>query len=189
MEKKKKRNRRRFFINFILFLLLAGFLTGWTVLIHKFGADGLVNKIGIRNGYLIVFAAGASGGLSGFTAPGFMAVLTTFAAGGSNPFLLGIIGGTALFLGDSLFFYLGVKGRSLLASLLEDKIKQFSEFIKNKSLWSMRFFIFLYFSFAPLPNDLITIPLGLAHFEYKKFIAPALLGNINFVLWISLLFV
>ncbi|MFO7807033.1 MAG: hypothetical protein R6V40_01255 [Candidatus Moraniibacteriota bacterium] len=188
MSKNNKENQKKFARNLLLFLGLFLFLATWSFLVYKFGADGLVERIGINNGYLLIFAIGISGGLSGLSAPSFIAVLTTFAAGGSNPFLLGLIGGTALFAGDSLFFYLGVKGRSLLSSFLEEKLKKFSGFVKNRSIWFVRIFIFLYFSFAPLPNDLITIPLGLARFEYKKLIIPAWLGNINFVLWVSLIF-
>ncbi|MFW5884928.1 MAG: VTT domain-containing protein [Patescibacteria group bacterium] len=183
-----KRFNADFLKNFLIFLLLLVFLIGWTLFVHKTGIDNLVEKVGVTNGYLLVALAGASGGLSGLTASGFLAVLISFAMGGLNPFLLGLIGGSALFLGDSFFYYLGRKGGEVARPFLKKWIKKFSDFIESKSLWMVRSFVFLYFSFAPLPNDIIVIPLGMAGYDFKKFFLFAWAGNIFFVFWVSLFF-
>jgi membrane protein DedA with SNARE-associated domain len=183
-----KRFSATFLRNLIIFLILLAFLTGWTLFVHKTGVENLIERVGITNGYLFIALAGLLGGLSGFTAPGFLAILISFAMGGLNPSLLGVVGGTALFLGDSLFYYLGRKGRDVARPFLSNYIARFSNFIEKRPLWMVRGFVFLYFSFAPLPNDLIVIPLGIAGYDFRKFFLFAWAGNIFFVFWVSLFF-
>ncbi|MDZ7612117.1 MAG: hypothetical protein U5L10_05115 [Candidatus Moranbacteria bacterium] len=186
--KKKKTKAHQFKKNISIFLILLLFLAVWTLLVNNYGAQGLVELLGPANSYLVLALIALSGGLSAVTAPGFIAALATFAAGGMNPFLMGLTAGAALFLGDSLLYYFGFKGRKALFPYFEKYLKIISDFVEKKPLWLIRILVYLYFSFAPLPNDIVAIPLGLAGFKYRKFALPALLGNITFVTWVGLLF-
>ncbi len=85
--------------------------------------------------------------------------------------------------------YFGKKGGEALNAPLRKKLRIFSRFIKKQPRWAVTLLVYGYFSFAPLPNDIITFPLGLAGYPFKKIWVPAVLGDITFVIWVSFLFV
>jgi hypothetical protein len=163
-------------VKFVFFLIV---LIIWSYTLTFFGPDTIVESLGVRNALLLLFIVGALGGVSTLTATLFYTKLFTLALAGINPFVLGVVGGFAITIGDSLFFYLGHSGRSLFRG----KLKKWSEYISNHfidkcSPRSIFLFTFAYTGLTPLPNDVLTVTLGLAGIKYSRVIGAILLGNI-----------
>ncbi|MEX0916910.1 MAG: hypothetical protein WDZ90_00055, partial [Candidatus Paceibacterota bacterium] len=171
MTKKNKKKKILFFGFFFLFIL------AWGILLYYYPPQELVALIGARNGYFVMFLVALFGGATSFSATSYFAVLLTLAAGGLNPFLLGIVSGLGVTVGDSLFYYLGSHGR---ASLGEGRIKtlvlNLSAWLDRKPKWFTPALIYLYAAFTPLPNDFLAITMGLAHRRYITTIVPLVLG-------------
>ena len=71
--------------------------------------DQLIGFIGEDKAWLVMFVFGMVGGFSTFVAVPYQVVLMSFAAGGINPFILGISTATGIMIGDSLMFLIGQK--------------------------------------------------------------------------------
>jgi len=172
---KKKHMKRK---KIIQFSSLALFLVVWGTIIFLFGTEKIVQLIGTKNSYIILFVVGAAGGVSTVTATSFYSTLTTFANGGLNPITLGLIGGTAITIGDSLFYYLGKKGEESLPNKAQKITKRISKWIDSYPKCLIPIITFVYSGLTPLPNDILTVSLGVSRYKYRYVIAPLLLGNI-----------
>lgn len=181
-------NAKAYFKKHFPFFLLLSFAIFWSALLFYVGADSIVDFLGIENSLLVVFLVSVFAGVSTFGSPVYIIVILSLSAGGVNPILLSLVSGLSLFIGDSFFFYLGHRGRSALSGFLGDYLKKFSNFVKNQPLPLSITLIYLYYSIVPLPNDILSIPLGLSHFKYGYFAIPAILGNITFLLVITSFF-
>lgn len=164
----------------IIFILLFLFLIIWTFFISKFSPERIINLIGIENSYFVAFIVSLFGGISIlFPVPYYIFVMT-FAAGGSNPLLIGFFAGLGLTLGDSTSYLFGRHG----GKIIPDKYNKFSKIILNKLIsypeWLRASIVLLWGSIVPLPSDILTIPLGLMGYSYKKLIIPLGIGHIIF---------
>ncbi len=166
--------KRKRLLYLILFL---AFIIAWTLLIFIVGAQKIVDFIGVKDSYLVLFFIGAFGGVSLISATSYYATLATFSSTGLNPYLLGLFGGIGITLGDSLYYYFGRKGGETLTGKFKEKLRKFSEWlVKRKKLVPV--ISFVYFAFTPFPNEFITIPLGASGYSYKKLVIVLLVGNI-----------
>jgi membrane protein YqaA with SNARE-associated domain len=170
---------------YLIFLGILVFILVWTLIINFTSPEKIVAKMGAQNGYIILFLISAIGGVSSATASSYYLAVSVLAAGGLDPILLGIIGGFGVTIGDSLFFYIGRKGKEVSSEKLNKKTKKIYEWMKKSPKGFIPFFIFLYAGFTPFPNDLMTAPLGFLGYSYKKTLPPLLLGNIMATLLIS----
>ncbi|MFO7711079.1 MAG: hypothetical protein R6V53_04925 [Candidatus Woesearchaeota archaeon] len=170
------------------FLAVLTFILIWTLLTFLFG-DYVVNTLlGSWNGYLIMFIVSTFGGFSVFTGVSYFTTLILLSQTGLDPFLLGAAGGIGITFGDSFFFYLGLTGREACDTPLRRKIQQFSHFIRYKVSWAVPIFVFVYACVAPMPNDVMTVSLGLANYPFKKMVVPLLIGNIVFTTVVAIIF-
>jgi membrane protein YqaA with SNARE-associated domain len=169
----KKRAR-----NIILFSLIVLFILGWSVMLYFISPQEIVDYIGIRNGYSLSFLFGVFGEAATFTALSYYPAIITLAAGGLNPFLLGLIAGTGMTIGNSLYFILGESGRTVLSKKLEEKAHAVLKWVDKKPDWLVRILIFLYVGFTPFPNNLLTATGGVTGYPFKKIIIPLWAGNI-----------
>ncbi len=172
----------------VFFILVFLVIAAWIILVHVVGAEAFIDKVGVRNVYIIVFLAAFWGGASSFSSGSYFVFLASLAAGGLNPFILGILGGAGLTLSDPLFFYFGVHGRNLVSrhGKMKRVIVRLAEWIKKKPKWVVPLFIFLYAGFTPLPSDLLSVSLALVRYPFRKFILFIFLANVNFAIMISL---
>jgi hypothetical protein len=163
-------------------LILAGlvlFVIAWSILLYFISPQELVKKIGVGQSYLAMFLIAVFGGVSTFTAASYLAALTTFAAGGLNPLLLGLIAGTGLTISDSFFFYLGTKGRKVVSGKPEDWADRFEKWMRKQPDWFAPVITYVYAGLTPLPNDFLTVGLAFAEVKYKRIIIPLWLGNMT----------
>ncbi len=157
------------------------------MLFYFIGPTNLVNFLGVRNSYLILFLFASVGGLSVFTSSSFCTVIISLAIGGINPLLLALTGAFGLIFGNSLFYYFGFKGRNMIPRRFKSQIFRLTRWLKKQNPIFINLFIFLYAGFTPLPSDVLMISLALAKYPYKKVIILSFLGNFILLLLISLL--
>ncbi len=162
----------------ILFLGLAAILLGWLLLWLLVGPDRVVALIGQEHGYLLVLIMAVAGGVSTLTASSYFGLVVTLAAGGLNPFWLALLGGAGVTVGDSLFFFAGRHGRAALPGKWEAFLKRQGRRLQDGPPWAVPLAVLLYAGFTPLPNEFLTVTLGLSGTRYRRIILPLLLGNI-----------
>lgn len=148
----------------------------------------IVDFVGIKNAYLISFLIASLGGLSIFTSSSFFVMVATFSIGGVNPLLLGFFSGIGLTIGDSLFFFVGYKGRPFIESCLKSWFDRFVEWFQGRSSLQVGIFVYLYASFSPFPNDILAVFLASAGYPYRKFLPLILVGNITLVIIVATFF-
>lgn len=159
-------------------MFLAAFVILWSTLLLLFGPEGIVRVIGAQHSLWITFFVASLGGVSTFTATSFYTTIVTFASGGVNPLYLGIVGGIGITVGDSFFYYLGKTGASALSGKPGKLVKEFSTWMQSKPAWIVSLVTFLYAGLTPLPNDILTVTLGVSQYKYRFIILPLLLANI-----------
>lgn len=160
------------------FSLLVILLLVWSLFIFIVGTERIVEFIGVSNTYLVLFLVGTFGGVSTITSASFYSTLTTFAHGGAKPLILGLVGGVAITIGDSLFFLLGKKGEESLPKHLRESTGKFSSWLEKKPGWIIPLVTLFYSGFTPLPNDILMVSLGVSRYRYLYILLPLLLGNI-----------
>jgi len=165
-------------LQFIAILL---FLVAWSILLYVVEPQSIVESIGIGNGYLVAFFVTLFAGLSALTSPAFFTTIGTLVFGGLNVYILGLIVGIAIFIGDTTFFFLGRSGRKAFLNESGDgKFHRLSRWIHNKPRWIVRVFMYLYLGFSPLPNDILMIALSVAGFKYRDIYWTLMAGNFTF---------
>ncbi|HSM37527.1 MAG TPA: hypothetical protein VK837_14080 [Longimicrobiales bacterium] len=169
--------RRRQALVALVFLI--AFLIAWGVLLNRVGARGVVDLIGVRNGYLVVFLMASAGGLSAATSVPLYATLATFAAGGLEPLLLGLAAGTGLTVGDSLFFLVGLEGRRASSGRLEERLERLSAWFERRPRWALRLAIYAYAGLTPFPNDIMMVTLAASGVRYRLILPSLIAGNLT----------
>lgn len=141
--------------------------------------DKLVSFIGTKNAFVLMFVASFISGITTFNGIPYLPILITLAAGGLDPFYLGLASAMGITTGDSTSYYIGYQG----ASIESKRVKKFSERMRG---WMEKYpkafpvFCFLYGSIFPMSNDFITISSGLARYPFWKMTIPLGIGNIIF---------
>ncbi len=146
----------------------------------------IVGSIGVSNAYLLIFILAAIDGLMILSGIPYHLILITFALSGLNPYILGVVAGIGVTLGDSVSYWLGYFGRALLSSRLEHVMKKF-EYVKNNHPRLLPLLIFFYGCLIPFPSDIITLPLGLIRYSFIRVLVPLTLGAIVFNTSLALL--
>lgn len=161
-----------------LFLILL-IIISFNLLFFFVDPSQITEFIGVKNSYLVVFLLAAVGGISSFTGTAYFATLVTFGAGGSIPWLLGLIGGLGVFISDSIFFFLASHGRKAIPDNWSNFLYKIEEKIKKYPHWMILILVYLYVSFSPFPNDLLMLVLALASYRYKQIWLVLLAGSLT----------
>lgn len=146
----------------------------------------LINFLGVRNSYLVLFFVALVGGTSSFTSSSYYAAIVAFTLSGLHPGLVALIAGTGLFVGDSIFYRIGVWGRDHISGKALRFVEKLSRYVEKKPRWFIQLIIYIYTGFSPFPGDILMISLSFSHFSYKHFIIPGWFGNITLAGIISL---
>ena len=136
-------------------------------------ARQLVNNFGYLGVVVISFIAGLNA-IVPVPAGSFVPIFT--AAGLELPLIIiGLIIGTTL--ADLLAWYIGVLGRKLTIDNYP-RLATFVRRVRGQHIWFVIGFVFIYASVAPLPNEVILVPLALTGIRLRVLIIPLLLGTI-----------
>src|SRR3989344_5926552 len=79
----------------------------WIILLYNFSPTEVVDFVGTENGYFLALVLALIGGTFVFFPFPYHIVIFTLAAGGLNPFLLGLFAGTGVLIGDSTSYLIG----------------------------------------------------------------------------------
>jgi len=163
-------------------------LVVWGAFFYVVSPDALLARIGIGNAYAVSFFISLLAGFSFLTGTAAYAAVIEFSRAGANPFYLGLIAGVGLFLSDSGFYLLLMRGRKALSGRIGGRFRRLHWYVEHLPHPFVYFGTFLFCAFGPIPNDAIIAVLIVAGYEYKK-VWPALLaGDITFMLFLSFLF-
>lgn len=171
--------------SYLTFAGIITFIVGWSILLSYIPPSQIVERVGANNSLIAAFLISTFGGVSTATSVNYYATVVTLAAGGANPILLGIAAGCGITIGDSLFYYLGTKGHDVLTGRPKRWADKISNWIKSKREHVVQVFAYLYTGLTPLPNDILTVSLGLAEYSYRRLLPALLLGNITLTLIIA----
>jgi membrane protein YqaA with SNARE-associated domain len=170
----------RFKVRSLLLLLPPVILVVWTVVLYQFPPSDIVEQLGVSNGYVATLVLSFVGGLSTFISVPYHLVIMTFAAGGMNPWLLGLVASVGQCAGDSISYLLGYSGKSILPRSTYSVIERFQRWCIGRPYWQFAGALILYGSMSPFSNDWILIPMGLARYPYRRVIIPLEIGNMVF---------
>lgn len=163
---------------YIIFGVLALLIIAWSITLAIIGPERIVESIGVENSYIFAFIVATLGGVSTLTSSSYFLTIITLAGGGANPYILGVVAGTGITIGDSIFYYLGKNGREVTSGKAKKWVEKFSKWLDKRPKWNIPVIVFIYAAFTPLPNDILTVSLGLSSYPYKKMIIPLWIGNI-----------
>jgi len=128
-------------------------------------------------GYFGVFLLSLVGALSIFIPIPYTVVIFWLGASSKwDPFLLMIAGGFGAAIGELSGYVLGYYGRKIVS---QERLRKMSYLIKAFGRY-LPIAVF-FFSFTPLPDDLLFIPLGILKYKLFKVFIPSLLGKLIMV--------
>jgi hypothetical protein len=163
------------------------FIIAWTILLILYSPKEIVEFIGITNGYILTFLVAVMGALSSITTFSIYPMIITFALGDLNPYLLGLIAGAGLAIGDSIFYYFGWEVRSIVKGKFKKLLNKFFKWLVKRPYWQVMIMIYIYVGFTPFPNNLLTGTLAVSGYSYKKIYLPVILGDLTLPMIIILL--
>jgi hypothetical protein len=162
-----------FFIALILFLIIVP-------------PSELLDTIGVRNSYILLFFLALLGGISVFTSGPFYAGVATFASQGSDIALLAVVGGAGIFLSDCAFYLLVRYGKASLKGRvmkeIESMLVQGADRVPKLVLLGG---IYLYAS-MPLPSDVLMAVLALSRIPFVGFAPVLFAGNVTAIALVAL---
>jgi len=146
-------------------------------LAESINEDESIRRFVQQLGIFGVVLVGVVGGLNAFV-PIPPATFAPLFLEADMSYLL-IIGGFTLgtTFADSLSYLLGWVGSSYATTNHPDIAEKFQKFMEEHQSY-IPFIIFGYFVLAPLPNEVILIPLAIIGYKYKKLIIPLIIGNV-----------
>jgi len=163
----------------IAYVLILSILV-WSWVLLTVGADAIVAWIGAENGYWVMFLVALLGGVSSIGGVTYIATILTLASAGLSPLGLALASGLAISVGDSVYYFIGRYGlRSLAHGRLQTKIQAVSDWLHARSRALLFAVVYAYTAFTPLPNDVLTITLGLTRQPWLTCIIALILGNIT----------
>lgn len=163
-------------------------VVGWAVLFRYVPTAAITDLVGARNIYAATFLLALVAGFSSLTGSAAYAAAIGFARAGADPLLLGLSGGIGLFLSDSAFYLLVMRGRIVLEARFSGLLARLQAIIERIPPLAVYVFIYLFAAFGPLPNDVMLAALVLAGYAYRRFWPALLLGDVTFMLFLSYLF-
>ncbi len=162
----------RFFA--VVAVIVCGILLG-RVALHNEVVRGLVSHYG----YGGVFVVAVASGFNVLVPVPAFAFVPLFTAAGLDfaPTVGLIVAGVTL--ADMIGFFLGRAGRDIDAVRHAKVVRRLEKF-RERHRAAPLLFMALYGSFAPLPNQVIAVPLGLMGYAAYEVVLPILVGNLVF---------
>lgn len=149
------------------------------VLFYSISPSELITYVGTENSYVLMFITALIGGLSILVGVPYVALLVTFALGDLNPYLLAMVTATGVLIGDSTSYFLALRGNVHEIAFIEKYFERI-EVLYQTHTRQLPLYFFMYGSFSPFPNDIITISSALCRYNFWKTIFPLFLGNLLF---------
>ncbi len=162
------------------------FLCTISATLYFLSPETIISYIGISNAYGLIFVLAFLGGMMTFSGVPYHLILIAFVASGLNPYLLGVLAGLGVTMGDSTSYFLGYFGRAALTGHMQ-KILEKMEYFKEKYPRILPVIFFSYASLVPFSSDVLTIPAGLIRYPFWRLMIPLALGSMVFNITLALL--
>ena len=164
---------RDFIIIIIIFVL--AFWLGKFVLNNE-AARAFISQFGYFGAFVVAVIAGFN-----LVVPlPAISFLPVFLAAGLHFFPLIIVMTAGETLSDVASYYIGRVGRHMADEVLRQRIVNQLRRFKNRFAWLPLATLFVFACFAPLPNELLVIPLGFLNYRIRSIGIVVLLGNFIF---------
>lgn len=153
------------------------FLIVWSIFLITVDVAAFIESIKLGNAYLVLFLIAVFSSSSFLTSASFYATFVAYANSGLDIYAISIIGGIGMGISDSIFFYLSRTAGDVISkdSKLYNKVYNY---VSKLPRWGVYIFTFCYSAFAPLPNDILIVTLGVLKFKYSRIIPLLILGNV-----------
>jgi len=160
----------------------------WCAVLYLMPVEDLVQELGVQNAYIIGFTAALIAGFSSLTGTAAYAAVIAFSRAGADPLYLGVASGIGLFISDTAFFFLMLRGRESVEDRFRSFLKKVHALIERVPPVVVYVGTYLFCAFGPIPNDVILAALVIAGYRYRRFWLALLLGDVTFMLFLSYLF-
>ncbi len=173
-----------------VFVLLLLFMLGLIALYIFYSPREMIIRLGVRNSFIIAFFISIAGAFTSMTKFSAYPMIIALVGGGLNFFLVGLIAGIGLAIGDILFFLFGHSARDFTGHRYKKKLDRILERLQRLNTLLVQVLIFLYISCTPLPNNLLSGSLAFIKYPFKNVVVPLALGDIAFcilVAWLALM--
>lgn len=164
-------------LSLIPILVLVSGIVAFSILLSNYTPEAVVTYIGIQNGYALMFSLALFSGVSLFTGVPYVLTMITLVAGGLNPLLIAFLATVGDACGSTLAYSLGRMSGTLAVGGFVRTIQNFLMSMAENHPWLLPLAIFAYGCAAPLSNDVVTIPMGIARYPYIKTMIPLQLGT------------
>jgi len=135
--------------------------------------DRWLETVAVQYGYFGIFLISLIGTMSILVPVPYTVIIFTI---GSmrilDPLLIAISGGVGSALGESIGYFLGYYGRTIVNEKTQKKMNYILEVFSRYGSAAI-----LIFALTPLPDDLLFIPLGIMHYNFLKAFVPCLFGK------------
>lgn len=139
----------------------------------------LLRDLAREYGYLGAFTGGVISGFNLAVPIPAIAFLPLFLESGLNLWIVILVLASGMTLADSVAYILGKKGRHITDNTQQRIIHKLEEVRTNHPRWPLGF-LFIFASLAPLPNEVIVIPMAFIGYKAKQVIPILILGNFTF---------
>lgn len=150
----------------------------WSVVLFFVDINAIAVTVGVQNVYILLFFIALTAGTSFLTSASFYAFYLSYISAGFDPMVLGVIGGIGMSFGDLIYFLFARKFAEALSIDRFSLYRKIFRYVSQLPQVGVYVFTFFYAAFAPIPNDILMITLGILRFRFQ-FVAPVvILGNV-----------
>jgi membrane protein YqaA with SNARE-associated domain len=139
----------------------------------------LIKEVARKFGYIGVFFGAAISGFNLIVPIPIITFLPFFIEIGLNTAVLIAIIAVGMTFGDAIGYLIGRTGRDVISNK-KGKLFIRIQTLKKRHEFLPYILLFIYASFAPIPNEPLVIPMALLGFKFKYMFIALLLGNLVF---------
>ncbi len=170
------KKKKKFLLQLFLIVIFA-FVIFW---VNRYAVEhDFVRVVVEKFGYVGVFLGAAVSGFNLIVPIPIITFLPFFVEIGLNFYVLIFLIAFGMTVGDSVGYLIGRTGRGILSSK-PSKLQKKIDSLRDKHKLFPYIILFFYSAFAPMPNEVLVIPMALMGFRFRYMFISLLIGNIIF---------
>lgn len=132
----------------------------------------LVKELGFIGIFLISFISTATVLIP---IPYTLVIFLVSARSAMNPWIIISSAAVGSAVGETIGYLIGYSTKNVIGEKRQKKLNlMLKVLLKHKNIWPLLVF---FFALTPLPDDILFIPLGLAHFPFLRVFIPCIIGK------------
>lgn len=160
-------------------IAIIGLFAGLGLFVYLVTPQSIIASLGAQNAYMVLFLTALVSGVTTMSTVPYSVILVSLTLGGLPPVALGAVAASGVILGDTASYYVGYRGTHIIPESFMPRVYRLAGFLERHPRVIPLFF-FLFGAVAPLSNDVLTIPLGVARYSFLKLMMPLWAGNVVF---------